>query len=473
MEKRLLYTKLIYSMNFLGVIPLLLFNFLSIPDGFSKTEKVSFPDSFEWCVATASHQIEGNNKDSDWWEFERRGKTIENEDRSTIATDHWNRLEEDTQILVDLGVKTYRFSLEWAKIEPQPGKWNQEAIDHYKKEILLLKKNNIKPFITLNHFSIPYWFAKKGGWASPQAPIFFNRYVSKVFENLGELGVESWVTFNEPVWNLISGYVLGAFPPGKKDLKLLAPPIVGVVRSHAKAYKTLHELAKKKKVSIKVGLVKALNIFETLRKWNPLDHYARSILERVYNLSLLEVLQSGRLKFSFPTIVSLDEEIKEAKGTLDFLGVNFYTRLFVKFTFSPPFIKTETVAPKDRITEMHWEVYPEGLYRVVTKAHKMFPKLPLFISENGIADKTDKKRIPFIKDHLYYVYKLLQERVPILGYCYWTLIDNFEWAHGYRPRFGLYELNLKTLERSPRPSAIFYKNIIKKKGFTYERKGLK
>ena len=473
MEKKLHFRKLIYSTNFFSFLFLLSFNFFIIPQTYSKTEKIVFPDSFEWCVATASHQIEGNNKDSDWWEFERRGKTIENEDRSTKATDHWNRLEEDTQILVDLGLKTYRFSLEWAKIEPQPGNWNQEAIDHYKKEILLLKKNNIKPFITLNHFSIPYWFAKKGGWASPEAPHFFNRYVKKVFENLGHLGVESWVTFNEPVWNLISGYVLGAFPPGKKDLKLLAAPIVGVVRSHAKAYKTLHKMAKDKNLRIKVGLVKALNIFETLRKWNPLDHYARSILERVYNLSLLEVLQSGRLKFSFPTIVSLDEEIKEAKGTLDFLGVNFYTRLFVKFTFSPPFIKTETVAPKEKITEMHWEVYPEGLYRVVTKAHQMFPKLPLFISENGIADKTDKKRIPFIKDHLYYVYKLLQKNVPIVGYCYWTLIDNFEWAHGYRPRFGLYELDLKTLKRSPRPSAIFYKNVIKEKGFTYEKKGFK
>jgi len=261
MEKKLHFRKLIYSTNFFSFLFLLSFNFFVIPQTYSKAEKVVFPDSFEWCVATASHQIEGNNKDSDWWEFERRGKTIENEDRSTKATDHWNRLEEDTQILVDLGLKTYRFSLEWAKIEPQPGNWNQEAIDHYKKEILLLKKNNIKPFITLNHFSIPYWFAKKGGWASPEAPHFFNRYVKKVFENLGHLGVESWVTFNEPVWNLISGYVLGAFPPGKKDLKLLAAPIVGVVRSHAKAYKTLHKMAKDKNLRIKVGLVKALNIF--------------------------------------------------------------------------------------------------------------------------------------------------------------------------------------------------------------------
>ena len=221
---------------------------------YSKPLKLNFPDSFEWCVATASHQIEGQNKHSDWWEFERRGKTIENEDRSTVATDHWNRLEEDTQLLVDLGVKTYRFSLEWAKIEPQDGKWSQKALDHYKKEIILLKKNNIKPFITLSHFSLPYWFAQKGGWASPEAPSHFLRYVEKVYEELSPLGVESWVTFNEPTWNLISGYVLGAFPPGKKDLKLLPSPLIGIIRSHAKAYK-LHFVKWQKR---KIYLLKVL-----------------------------------------------------------------------------------------------------------------------------------------------------------------------------------------------------------------------
>ena len=452
---------------------LLIFIFLTTCSSFSKTLEITFPQSFEWCVATSGHQIEGNNKDSDWWEFERRGNTIENEDRSTKATDHWNKLEEDTQLLVDLGVKTYRFSLEWAKIEPQPGKWSQKALEHYKKEILLLKKNKIKPFITLSHFSLPHWFAKLGGWASPKAPSFFVRYVKKVFEVLSPLEIESWVTFNEPTWNLISGYVLGAFPPGKKDLKLLPLPFLGIIRSHARAYKALHKMAKVKGLPIKVGIVKVLNVFTPLRAWNPLDYYARYLLEKVYNWGLLEALKTGKLKISFPTVFNLDTEIQEAKGKLDFLGVNFYTRQFIKFTFSPPFIKNVTVAPKERITEMGWEIFPEGIYTMVMKAHKFLPNLPLFITENGIADKTDKKRIPFIKDHLFYIYKLLQQRVPIQGYCYWTLIDNFEWAHGYRPRFGLYELNLKTLKRTPRPSARLYKKIIKNKGFSYERKVFK
>ncbi|MEE2744122.1 MAG: family 1 glycosylhydrolase, partial [Bdellovibrionota bacterium] len=255
------------------MINFLVFLFLIPSLSFSQT--LTFPGNFQWCVATASHQIEGNNTHSDWWEFERRPGTIKNNDKSIKATDHWNRLEEDTQILVDLGVKSYRFSLEWAKIEPKEGQWNKEALEHYKKEILLLKKNNINPMVTLHHFSLPLWFAKKGGWANKLAPQYFQKYVTKVYKHLGDLGVSSWATFNEPTWNLISGYVTGEFPPGKKDIKLLKDPLKGVVLSHGLAYKTLHKLAKNR--PIKVGFVQNLNVFLPLRWWNPLDHYAKSV----------------------------------------------------------------------------------------------------------------------------------------------------------------------------------------------------
>ena len=441
--------------------------FLFLIPSLSLSQTLNFPENFQWCVATASHQIEGNNKDSDWWEFERRPGTIKHNDKSIKATDHWNRLEEDTQILVDLGVKSYRFSLEWAKIEPKEGQWNKDALEHYKKEILLLKKNNINPMVTLHHFSLPLWFAKKGGWANKQAPQYFQKYITKVYNHLGDLGVSSWATFNEPTWNLISGYVTGEFPPGKKDIKLLKDPLKGVILSHGLAYKTLHQLAKNK--PIKVGLVQNLNVFIPLRWWNPLDHYAKSILDNVYNWSILNTIKNGHFKVNFPTAFKDDSPMPQLKNTLDFLGVNYYTRQFIKFMFSPPFIKAQTMAPKEKITEMGWEIYPKGIYTMAKKAHQTFPRLPIFITENGIGDKTDKKRPQFIKEHLFYIHKLLQERIPILGYCYWTLIDNFEWAHGYKPRFGLYNLDLKTLKRTPRNSAKIYSEIIKNNGFFYDK----
>jgi len=430
------------------------------------TQMINFPENFQWCVSTSSHQIEGNNIDSDWWEYEHRPGTIKNNDKSNDGGDHWNRLEQDTQLLVDLGIKSYRFSLEWAKIEPREGEWNQAALDHYKQEILLLKKNKIQPFITLHHFSLPLWLANKGGWSSPSAPASFQKYVTKVYESLGDLGVEYWVTFNEPTWNLISGYVTGEFPPGKKDLKLLEAPLREVALAHGLAYKTLHELAGDR--PIQVGLVQNLNVLVPLRSWNPLDHYAKSILDKIYNWSILQTIKDGHFKVSFPTAFSSDIPMPQLKDTLDFLGINYYNRQFIKFLFTPPFIASLAVAPEENISEMGWEIYPKGIYTVVKQARKLFPQTPVFITESGIADKSDSKRSDFIKEHLFHIHQLLTEGIPVLGYCYWTLVDNFEWAHGFEPKFGLYELDLKTLKRIPRPSAKVYADIIKNNGFGFD-----
>ena len=188
-----------------------------------------FPEKFKWCVATSAHQIEGNNIYNDWWAWEQiKPSKIKNGDRSLMATDHWNRYAEDIQLMKYLGVTEYRFSVEWSRIEPTEGNFNQEAIKHYRDEILELKKNGINPMVTLHHFTSPKWFADLGGWAQDSSVKQFKKYTEFVNQNIGDL-VEYWLTFNEPMVMLAGGYINGVFPPGIKDWKKVSEPLKNVL----------------------------------------------------------------------------------------------------------------------------------------------------------------------------------------------------------------------------------------------------
>ncbi len=430
------------------------------PDRSSSTRALSstsktFPADFKWCVATAAHQIEGGNVNNDWWEWEQLiPSKIKNNDSSIVSTDHWNKIAEDTNLMVDLGIKQYRFSIEWSRIEPEEGKFDQSAMKHYIEEIKEIKKNGIDPMVTLHHFTSPLWFSKIGGWANPKSPEKFLAFVKFVRSQLGG-SVEQWITFNEPMVMLLGGYASGIFPPGISDWNQLAIPLRNILISHAQAYKELHKNAK-----ALVGLAHHLRVFDPYHQLNPIHIYLAYVLEKAFNWTILNALKDGVISVSVPTLLSYHEEIPMLKNTQDFIGVNYYSRDFVKYKPKEKIIAAIVLKEKNPKTDLNWEIYPHGILRILRKIHNKFGDLPIYVTENGIADAKDSKRSQYLIDHLSEIQLAIDEGIDVRGYCHWSLMDNFEWNEGYSARFGLYEMDYKTLKRIPRKSASLYKEII-------------
>jgi beta-glucosidase len=440
--------------------------FANVNEGQSQDRQISstflkFPEQFKWCVATSAHQIEGNNLHNDWWAWENLiPSKIKNADKSGMATDHWNRYAEDTQIMAAMGITQYRFSIEWSRIEPIQGNFDLEAIKHYRDEIIELKKNGIAPMVTLHHFTSPKWFADLGGWGQKDSVVQFRKYVEFVNKNLGSY-VETWITFNEPMVMIAGGYVDGVFPPGIRDWEKVALPVKHILLAHGEAYRELH----KNKLA-RVGIAHHLRVMHAYHKTNPIEWYLAHKLSKSFNWAIPNALKDGELSINIPTKIKFKEKLAGIKGTQDFLGVNYYSRDMVKFT--PKGKDPLVILPneKSKKTDINWEIYPEGFGKVLEDIHNIFPDLPIYITENGLADKDDKNRTAFIRDHLIQVHKAIAKGMPIKGYCHWSLMDNFEWAEGYHPRFGLYHVDYKTFERTPRKSALYYKSIIEKNGFS-------
>lgn len=417
-----------------------------------------FPDGFKWCVATAAHQIEGYNVDSDWWDWEQEAGHIKNGARSGRACDHWNRVEEDIELLTKLHVDAYRFSIEWAKIEPAPGEWNFEAAEHYYREIEALRKRGISPLVTLQHFTLPRWIREKGGWAWEDTPHYFARFAKFAVKVIGPQ-VSTWMTVNEPMVNLVLGYMGGVQPPGLKgEFKDVMPPLRGLLKSHALAYAALHKYATR---PIRVGIVHHLRVFDPANRWNPLDRYLAYRMDHAFNWSIGDAIESGRLRISMPLTIDINEDASYALGTQDFIGVNYYTRDMVAVKSSAPGFELSVPKGAD-VSDVGWEIYPEGFYRILKDTAQHFPGKSIFITENGIADSQDTKRTKFLETHLLAVAKAIHEGVPVEGYCHWSLYDNFEWSEGFGPRFGLFEMNYETMERRPRQSAKRFSEIAAK-----------
>ena len=457
---------------------------------------LKFPDGFSWCVATSAHQNEGRNYNSDWWAFEQIPGVIQGGDTSEVATGHWDRVEEDINLMKDLGLKAYRFSVEWAKIEPSPGQFDQSVLDHYREKLEILHGRQITPMVTLLHFTLPQWVAEKGGLLSPHFPQYFAQYVRRVYTAFGHL-VSLWITFNEPINPILQGYVTGEWPP-MTSLELPIQERYGLafdafkhtLLAHAQAYRILHDqAAKSSRRKIQVG------ISHVLAKIEPLE---TSLLKIVASLQdaggsfvldraqwiIPMALKTGRLKLKMAYLRPLyndfikKEFLKGIKGTQDFFGLNYYQRMHLKVNphASGPleqFQITTTPDPDRLTTEMGWEIYPEGLTEMLLKVKRHFPSLPVYITENGLADSNnhDHLRVQYIKDHLAAVHRAIRAGVDVRGYCHWTLIDNFEWTFGYGPKMGLFALDPETLERIPRHSTNIYKKIIKDNGF-YSDPGL-
>lgn len=420
-------------------------------------KKLVFPQGFLWGAATASHQVEGDNKNNDWWEWEKAGKT---KDVSGKACDHYNRYKEDFALARSLHHNAHRLSLEWSRLEPEAGTWNQKEFDHYRDVLRELRAQGLEPFLTLQHFSLPLWLDKKGGWISDELPDHFERFTHKVVRELGE-NVRFWITINEPLVFNYFGFVEGKWPPGIKDFRAFSKGLRNFFVAHQKAYRVIHTVYEEKKwPKPQVGFSANVTYHAPCRSWNPLDRLSAYLRNQFLNHYFFDTLLKGHIHM--PGLLS--EKLPE-KGTLDFLGLNYYMREFVRYTGGTGAALFGTLSSnthhKDiaKRNDMGWESYPRGLYLILQGLRKYH--LPIYITENGTCVQDDADRWDYLKKHLAVVHQAASEGVPLKGYLCWSMLDNFEWDSGFSRRFGIVEVNYQTFERKIRDSGYRYGEVCK------------
>ena len=384
---------------------------------------------------------------------------IHENDTSGIAADHWNRYPEDISLMTELGVNHYRFSIEWSRIEPQKGYYDLIALSHYRKMCEALIAAGITPVATLHHFTHPIWFEEMGAFEKDENIEHFVRFSELVFKELMDI-VPIWCTFNEPSVFVAQGYFNGIFPPGKKDPVLAGTVLENMLNAHVSTYHKLKSIPGSEENQI--GLVKNIFQFDPHRRWHLLDWAFSKILNDVYTNAPLEFLKTGNSSFYMPGMVDNEMSNSEAPGTLDFIGLNYYSRMHVKGRVNPaePFVFD--TRKQDIMTDMGYSLYAEGFYRALKTISKL--EVPIYVTENGLADDTDNIRPLFIERYLYAMNQALKERIDIRGYFYWSLMDNFEWAEGYSMKFGLYEVDPETQDRNLRQGSQPFIDMVNKRG---------
>ncbi len=406
-------------------------------------DNVSFPENFSLGVASAATQIDGNCKNSNWYDWFKKGH-VKDGSNPDITTMHRKFLREDTELMASMGIRHYRFGLEWARLEPQEGVFSDEEFDKIREELLLLRENGISPLVTIHHFSNPLWFEEKGGFLCSDNLKIFLRLTEKVVEKLGDL-VSEYVTINEPNVYAVSGYLDGDFPPGEKNLFKTLKVIKNMGICHRRAYDRIHALRGKMGYSdTKVGFAHHMRAFAPYHANNPWYHLCTNTSEYLFQ---------GQISKRY-----LRGTTKDRGSYADFLGLNYYSR-----TASKGF--ADSTFPGVPVNDLGWEIYPQGIVDCCTKLHKMMPNLSIYITENGTADNSDAFRTRFIYEH---VKALCESGLPVTRYCHWCFVDNFEWIDGFTARFGIVNFNTETMERTVKGSGTFYQKMIENKGVTAE-----
>ncbi|MCY0896486.1 MAG: glycoside hydrolase family 1 protein [Alicyclobacillaceae bacterium] len=396
--------------------------------------QVEWPSEFPqflWGTATASHQVEGGNR-NDWTLWEDAGR-IKRQEKSGQASGHWERAESDFSLFAELGVNAYRFSVEWSRVEPRQGEFDVEALSKYRQMVQQMRDHGMEPCLTLHHFTLPQWFAMDGGFLQPDGPRMFLRYVRRVVETMGSL-VRLYVTINEPMVYAVNSYLYGVWPPGQHNLARTLRVSNQLIAAHKGAY----HLIKTVQPGALVGLAHHINLFEP---WStsPADVVLARTLHHLFNRRV--ILAVGDLQ--------------------DYLGINYYTRSFatIRHPFTPQSSRGENGSRAELgLTDMGWDIYPEGLEQALLEARAF--NRPILITENGISTPDDALRIRYLDAHLDAMHRAIEKGVNVRGYFYWSALDNFEWDEGFAPRFGLIEVNYDTMERVMRKSAYHYRDRI-------------
>jgi len=399
---------------------------------------IEFPKNFLWGAATSAYQVEGNNFNSDWWPWEKKTGLTESGD----ACRSYELFREDYDIAKALGHNVHRLSVEWARIEPEEGIFSEKEIQHYKDVILALKERGIQPVVTLHHFTNPIWFFNIGGWENPKAAEYFRRFSEKIVSALKN-DVHFWVTINEPMVYLYFAYLSGNWPPQKKSLLAANRALGNIIEAHVYSYRVINKIYKDNNLEKPlISIAHNMQAFVACRD-NLKDKAAAFIRDKLFNRDIIKTLISRR--------------------SLDYIGLNYYSRSLVEvkrwgiMNFLGDVCESGHKSLKKN--DMGWDIYPQGIYGLLTEL-KVF-KLPIFILENGICAVDDNLKWEFIKEHLEYIHKAIGEGANVLGYIYWSLLDNFEWDKGFWPRFGLVEVDYNTYQRRVRESGKKFAEVCK------------
>jgi beta-glucosidase len=417
------------------------------------------PRGFFLGVATSAYQIEGGAR-TDWSDWER-GRYPDGTPHvaggasAARAADSWNLWRQDIAACEQLGANMYRLGVEWARLEPTEGAWDEAAAARYREMFAALRAARIEPMVTLYHFTLPPWVAARGGWDWDGAPAALAAFARRAGAAFGDL-VDWWITLNEPNVYVAKGYLAGQWPPGAKDPARAVRALAAFERAHGLMAEALRAADKKDADgdghATRVGIAHNVRVFDP-RSWSPIDHYAARVADDFYNQQFLDAVTSGRLRAKLPRVAQIDEPFPALAGSFDFLGLNYYTReLTVGHLFGDKHYEP-TVALGRPTSDMGWEIYPEGLYRVLMRYAKS--PWPLFVTENGVADARGDLRPDFLRAHLYALERARADGANVIGYLHWSLIDNFEWSHGWNGRFGLFSIDFggdPTLARRPTPA---------------------
>jgi beta-glucosidase len=374
-----------------------------------------FPEGFSWGTATAAHQIEGGNTNNDWWAFEHTPGSGCAES-SADACDSWERWEEDADIVASLGLDTYRFSVEWSRIEPAEGEISRAALSHYRRQCIALRDRGVDPVVTFHHFTTPRWLTERGGWERDDTVECFGRFCSVVAEALGDVMTRA-CTINEPNMVATMGWHAGMFPPGKTDVALSRSVAARLATAHRVAVEAIRVAAP----GVPVGLTLSMTDYQ--------------------------LAPGGEEKLESIRHHSEDVYLDATAGD-DFVGVQVYTRMLIG---PDGWVGYEDGVP---VLDMGYEFYPASLGNCLRRAWTYTGgSTPLLVTENGIGTTDDRQRIDYVRQALSGVLDAIAAGVDVLGYTYWSLLDNFEWALGYRPRFGLVGVDRETFARTPKASA--------------------
>ncbi|MFD1719212.1 GH1 family beta-glucosidase [Georgenia deserti] len=441
----------------------------------------TFPEAFLWGAATSAYQIEGclhadGRGPSVWDEFARRPGAIEGGGTAEIACDSYRRWADDVELVAGLGLNAYRFSVGWSRIVPD-GRGCVEArgLDHYERFVDALLARGVAPVLTLNHWDMPQALMDDGGWAARSTVEAFACYAEAVADRLADR-VEWWITQNEPWIIALLGYQIGLHAPGVRDLEASLAAGHHVLLGHGAAADTLRG-----RPGVRVGA--ALNLLPCVPATDSEADRAATVGSDGYvNRWYLDPLLRGgypadmrahwERALGHPLDVIRDGDEALIAGRSDFLGVNYYTRrVMVAAEPGPdrPF-PWQVVPPQGEVrrTDEGTEIHPDGLRDLLVRLHREYGGVPLLVSENGgvFGDAPthdgqvhDVRRIGFLHEHLRAVHEALESGADVRGYCHWSLLDNFEWALGYRPRFGLVHVHYPTGERTVKDSGHFYAEV--------------
>ena len=421
---------------------------------------MSFPKGFFIGASTAAHQVEGNNIHSDYWAQEQMPHSSFAEPSGT-ACDHYNRYEEDIRLMAKAGLNVYRFSIEWARIEPEEGHFDESEIEHYRKVIRCCRDNGVEPMVTLMHFTSPVWLIQKGGWEAGSTIEYFRRYAAYVTEKLGD-EINFICTINEANMGLQLAAISKRFQLMAQQAQKNAQKAEGTVQVGMNFQKMMENMKYAAAENAQVFGTPQPQIFVSSRtpEGDALvlraHQAAKAAIKAIHSdikvgitLSLhdLQALPGGE-KYAED---AWNEEFRHYLPYIqddDFLGVQNYTRT----QYGP---QGQLPCPEGaELTQMDYEFYPEALEHVIRKVHEDF-RGDLIVTENGIATADDSRRVEFIRRALQGVDHCVSDGIPVKGYCHWSLMDNFEWQKGFSMTFGLIGVNRETMERIPKPSLAF------------------